>query len=37
MGKAPGDKGEDPTAEGPLRTAGITPAPQLDSNVIPGE
>lgn len=37
MGKSPDDKGSDPIAEGPLRSAGITPAPQLDPDMIPGE
>jgi cytochrome d ubiquinol oxidase subunit I len=37
MGKAPEDKSDDPTAEGPLRTAGITPAPQVNPDAIPGE
>jgi len=37
MGKAPDDKHGDPTTEGPLRTAGITPAPQLNPDAIPGE
>ncbi|WP_101067476.1 cytochrome ubiquinol oxidase subunit I [Roseovarius salinarum] len=37
MGKAPGDTGADPAAEGPLRGSGITPAPQLDPNAVPGE
>ena len=37
MAKAPGDKGPDATAEGPLRSSGITPAAQVDPNAVPGE
>ena len=37
MGKAPGAGGEDPTARGPLRSSGITPAPQVDADAVPGE
>jgi cytochrome d ubiquinol oxidase subunit I len=37
MGKAPGETGHDPDAEGPLRSAGITPAPQYSARAIPGE
>ncbi|HKL70435.1 cytochrome ubiquinol oxidase subunit I [Salibaculum sp.] len=36
MTKAPGDTGPDPTTEGPLRTSGITPAAQVDPDVVPG-
>ena len=36
MNKAPGGKGDDPTTEGPLRTAGVTPAP-FDPNFVAGE
>src|SRR6056297_2599017 len=37
MNKAPGQDTEDPTSEGPLRSAGVTPAPQVDPDTIPGE
>ncbi|MDR9394662.1 cytochrome ubiquinol oxidase subunit I [Roseovarius sp. SYSU LYC5161] len=37
MNKAPGKTPEDPASQGPLRSAGVTPAPQLDPDAIPGE
>lgn len=37
MGRAPGGPGDDPAATGPLRSSGITPAPQVDRNPVPGE
>jgi len=36
MGKAPNHPG-DSTVEGPLRTTGITPAPQMNTDATPGE
>jgi cytochrome d ubiquinol oxidase subunit I len=37
MTSAPGGKGPDATREGPLRSSGITPAAQVDPDVVPGE
>mgnify|MGYP005842993945 CR=1 FL=1 len=37
MNKSPGANGPDATTDAPLRSSGITPAPQIDPDVVPGE
>ena len=37
MGRTPGGDQPDATGEGPIRTAGVTPAPQIKPDFVPGE